>query len=166
MLSDLLPLLATWFSIVFVEIKVPENKALSTAQKMSFSDAVVKVVQATGMTPKIVVISYDQEVLERLATWQEQGIVAGWDTSDDSSVSKARKWNMPWALMPVGAVNERIGAVARGLSQNVAVYQVDSPRLFLEAENAGARAIMSDSVRTICSMLGRLKKEPPMEPKP
>ena len=60
-------------------------------------------------------------------------------------------------------ISDRTGAIAAGLSQNVSVYQVNSPRQFLEAESAGVDAIMSDSIRTIRSMLGRLKREEPKQ---
>ncbi len=165
LLSDMLVDLATWFTIVFVEIKVPEDGSLSAAQKNAFTDEVVRVVESTKLASKIVIISYDKDVLERLAPYQDRGIVAGWDTSDDSSVTMARKWDMPWALMPVAQISDRTGAIAAGLSQNVAVYQVNSPRQFLDAESAEVAAMMSDSIRTICSMLGRLKKDPPKQKK-
>jgi len=160
-LADLLPDLVTWFSTVFVEIKVPEGNVFSTAEKQAYADEVVRVVQGSGQLDKIVIISYDTTVLERLAAWLDRGILSGWDTSDDSSVNMARRWGMPWALMPVGALSNSTGTIAVGLDQEVAVYQVNSPRQFIDAESAQVRAIMSDSVRTICSMLGRLKKEKP-----
>lgn len=163
LLAELLPDMATWFSIVFVEIKVPENKVLSSAEKTAYTDDVVQVVRSSGLAQKIVIISYDRTVLERLATWQEQGIVAGWDASDDSSVALARKYNMPWSLMSVGDITRATCAVAVGLGQRVAVYQVNTPVQFIEAEAAQVSAMMSDSIRTLSAMLGRKKRKLPKE---
>ena len=161
LLTDLLPDLATWFSMIFLEIKIPDGEVLSAARKEAFVDQIARLVKTSGLARKFVLISYDRTALERLATWQEQGIVTGWDAHDDLSVARAKKWGMAWSLMPVAEVSRSSGTIARGLSKEVAVYQVNSPRQVLEAEDAQVSAMMSDSVRSLCAMLGRPKKDKP-----
>lgn len=98
----------------------------------------------------------------RLAARQDDGITAGWDDSDGAeSVVQARRHCMPWALMPVRSIDPRLGSVAIGLGQQVAVYQVNSPAQFLDAERAGVRAVMADSIRTICALVGKRPRDTP-----
>ncbi len=161
LVADVLPSLATWFSIVFLEIKVPETKPLSDAEKMTYTDEVVREVRSSGLAHKIVIISYDKTVLEYLATLQDPEIKVGWDSFGDSSVGRARKWEMPWSLMPVAEVSASNGAIAKGLGQSLAVYQVNSPQQFIKAQDAQVTAIMVDSIPTLCALLGRdLRKQP------
>ena len=157
--------LTEWFEIVFLEIKTPEEKPLAPEVVIAFTDEVVDRVLASGRAEQVVIISYDKTVLQRLAARQDEGIVAGWDDSEGESVTRAKRSNMPWALMPVRSVDARLGAVAAGLGQKLAVYQVNSPAQFLEAEAAGVRAVMADSIYTICALMGRRPNDLPARPK-
>lgn len=164
-LEEALGDLAEWFEILFLEIKTPEDRPLAPEVISAFTDEVAEVVLASGRAERVVIISYDKAVLQRLAARQAEGILVGWDDSEGESVSKARRFNMPWALMPVRSVDPRLGVVAAGLGQKLAVYQVNSPAQFLEAEAAGVQAMMADSIYTICALLGRRPRDLPARPK-
>lgn len=158
-LEDVLKLIGGHLDPIFVEIKTPEDRALPQVQLEAYTDAVVAVVKASGHTDRVVMISYDEAVLQRLST--QQGIVAGWDDTEGGGVAKAKRWGLPWVLMPARSVDATLAAVAAGLQQQIAVYQVNTPAQFLEAQAAGVDAIMADSIHTICSLAGRRPRDAP-----
>ncbi len=160
-LKDALGDLTAWFEIVFVEIKLPEEKIPEAHVITALTDEVIDTVLASNRTEELVIISYDKPVMLRLVERQDEGFIAGWDDSEGESVAQAKRYDLPWALMPVRSIDSTLGAVARGLGQQVAVYQVNSPAQFLEAEAADVRAIMADSINTICALLGRRPKDLP-----
>jgi len=161
LLADVLKTIGPRFEIMFLELKVPEVKVPTDAAIRTYTDAVIEIVKASDHADKVVLISYSVIALRRIAERQGEGILAGWDDGEGESVALARRWEMPWSLMPVRSITPALGAVAAGLGQRVAVYQVDSPAQFLAAEDAGVRAMMADNIHQLCSLSGRRPRDAP-----
>lgn len=139
-LKDFLVEVAPDFSLVFVELKVFDDRAVAQAD-----DAVAQLL-ASGHAAKVVTSSYDEKANVRLAERQPDGIVAGWDARTEESLTQAQKYGSQWALLPFGALGARSGDVARAAGKGLCVYVVSSRADFLTAYDRGVRVMMTDSV--------------------
>ena len=86
-LEEVLGIITPWFSLVFVEIKVDELVA-----QVERADEAARMVLALGVTERVVLISYDETVLRRLAERRNEGIRAGWDDFTNLAISKAARY--------------------------------------------------------------------------
>lgn len=149
-LDDVLARIGPWFELIFVELKVDEP----TVQALR-ADLTAQIVLDSGHADRIVVISYDETALQRLATWRARGIVAGWDDQSNQAISAAARYDMDWALMPLYGLDPWDGRIVAGLDKRLCVYGILTPADYLEARRAGVTVIMTDSVTTILALAGR-----------
>ncbi len=160
-LGEMLGSIDGLFKIVFLEIKVPEDSTPPEDEIVAQVDDAVDAVLASGFADKIVIISYSDTALRRIATRQVDGIIGGWDDSSTESISNASRHEMPWVLMPIRTVEPWVGDIVVGLSRQLAVYQVVTLEEFVRALDGRAHAIMVDSPPTLASLLGRKPRELP-----
>lgn len=148
-LSEVLSTIGPWFSIVFVEIKVDEPTF-----KVERADEAARIVGSLDPA-KVVIISYDDDVLARLAAQRVHGIHVGWDDTSNLAITSAARLGLDWVLLRIDAVEGREGILARGLGKRTCVYGIGTPEQFLTATRAGIDVLMTDSIRTVSSLLGR-----------
>ncbi len=139
-LKDFLVEVGGDFSLVFVELKVFDDRAAAQAD-----DAIAQIL-ASGHAAKVVASSYDETANRRLSERQPDGIVAGWDARTEDALSMAQKYGSRWALLPFGALGPRSGDVARAAGKGLCVYVVSSRADFTTAYDRGVRVMMTDSV--------------------
>jgi glycerophosphoryl diester phosphodiesterase len=149
-IDEVLALIAPWFSLVFVEIKVDELVA-----QVERADEAARVVLATGLTERVVLISYDETVLRRLAARRAEGVLAGWDDFTSLAITRAARAGLDWVLMRLDGVDGREGTIVRGLDKRLCVYGINTPAHFVKASKAGVDVMMTDSIRTITQLAGR-----------
>jgi len=154
-LEEVLGLITPWFSLVFVEIKVDELVA-----QVERADEAARILLALGVTERVVVISYDETVLRRLAERRSEGIRAGWDDFTNLAISKAARYGLDWVLMRLDGIEGREGTIVNGLDKRLCVYGINTPAHFVKASKAGVDVMMTDSVRTIMTLLGRRPAPP------
>lgn len=139
-LEDMLKQIGPDFSIIFVEIKVWDDR--SVAQ----TDDAIEQVLRSGYASKIVISGYDTTSDLRLAERKDDGFQAGWDARTEESISEAQKNGSKWALFPLEAMGPRAGDIARSAGKEACVYVVNSRAEFVAAYDAGVRVMMTDSV--------------------
>lgn len=149
-LDDVLARIAPWFDPLFVEIKVDEP----TVQELR-ADLTARIVLDSGHADRIVVISYDDAVLERMTTWRDKGVNTGWDDKDNLAISQAARYDMDWALMPLYGLDPWDGRIVGGLGKRLCVYGVLTAADYLKVRRAGVTVIMTDSVTTTLALAGR-----------
>ena len=139
-LDEMLREVGPMFSVVFVELKVFDDRAREQA------DDVVTQVVRSGFAARVVASSYDELANRRLAERQADGIVAGWDALTEESLTNAQKFGSTWALLPFGALGPHSGDLARAAGKSLCVYVVSSRADFATAYDRGVRVMMTDSV--------------------
>ncbi len=162
-LDEMLSSINGLFKILFLEIKVPEDAPPPDEEIVAQVDDAVAAVLASGYAEKIVIISYSDVALRRIAARQTDGVAGGWDDFTTEGISGASRYNMPWVLMPVRTVEPWMGDIVIGLGKQLAVYQVVTVSEFVRAVEGRARAIMVDSPPTLASLLGRKPRKLPRD---
>jgi glycerophosphoryl diester phosphodiesterase len=162
-LEEMLESIAGLFSIMFLELKVPEALPPPPVETEAQVDEAIRVVRAAGLAEVVVFISYDETALRRIAERQIGGITGGWDEFTTESISNAHRYDLPWVLMPIRTVEPWVGDIVVGLGRELAVYQVVTASEFAQAIDGRARAIMADSLTTLGSMLGRRNRDLPSQ---
>ena len=159
-LSDALDLVGGWFDIMFLEIKVPDAPPTPDALR-AYTDDVVAIVRRSGLAERIVIISYDETVLRRVAEHKPEGIHGGWDDPTSEAVAKADRYDLDWVLVPVRTVEPWMGTIVRGLDRDLAIYSANSAGDYEKAHRSGVRAMLTDSVRLLCALEGRSQRDLP-----
>lgn len=128
------------FSLLFVEIKVFDDRAVAQAD-----DTIAQVLRS-GHAAKIVISSYDETANKRLAERGSEGFMAGWDARTEESIGEAQRYGSKWALFPFEAMGPRSGDIAHSAGKEACVYIVNSRREFVTAYDAGIRVMMTDAI--------------------
>jgi glycerophosphoryl diester phosphodiesterase len=153
-LDEALEFMLDKFQILFLEIKVPEQTP-SEDRILAQADEAIERVLESGYPEKIVIISYDDVVLQRVARRRRGGILGGWDDYEGDSIGDATRYNLRWVLMSTSSVEPWMNDVVPGLNKKLAVYHLNTPSELASALDAGASAVMADDVRAMAAMLGR-----------
>ncbi|HSO35195.1 MAG TPA: glycerophosphodiester phosphodiesterase, partial [Labilithrix sp.] len=149
-LEEVLGIIMPWFSLVFVEIKVDELVA-----QVERADEGARVLLALGLTEKVVLTSYDETVLGRLAERRAEGVRAAWDDFTNIAISKAARFRLDWVLIRIDGIEGREGTIVKGLDKRLCVYGINTPANFVKASKAGVDVMMTDSVEVLTRLLGR-----------
>lgn len=158
-LEEVLAALSGKFQVVYVEVKVAEILP-PDAEVLAQADNAIDAVLDSGYADRIVIISYDETVLRRLASRQSEGVIGGWDQMDEEAIANAARYDLPWVLMPARTVEPWMRDVIEGLDKQLAIYQVTTPTEVERSLDAGARALMTDDVPVMAAMLGRKRRAP------
>ncbi len=154
LLEEMLAAFAPKFEVIFLEIKIPDATPPVEVIEAQTDDA-IDLVLRSGYADRIVVISYDEVALKRIAERAEEGIVGGWDEMAADGIADANRHGLPWVLMPARVVEPWMRDVLRGLDKRLAIYQVITPTELARSLDAGAEAVMTDDVPVMAAMLGR-----------
>lgn len=156
-LTELLPELERRFELVFVEVKVPAG-AFDDATLVGLTDGVIDAILALEHPGRFVMISYDDVVLARIGERRGEGIHGGWDDESREGIAEARRHGLGWTLMPMRLLEPWMGDVVHGLDRQLAVYVVGTPSDFAVASDAAADALLTDSIRPLAALTGRLER--------
>jgi glycerophosphoryl diester phosphodiesterase len=157
LLEEMLAAFAPKFEVLFLEIKIPDATPPAAVIEAQTDDAIDLVLQS-GYAHRIVVISYDEVALKRIAERAEEGIVGGWDEMAADGIADANRHGLRWVLMPSRVVEPWMRDVLEGLDKRLAIYQVITPTEVARSLDAGAKAVMTDDLPVMAAMLGRKPK--------
>ncbi|MEZ4225824.1 MAG: glycerophosphodiester phosphodiesterase [Polyangiaceae bacterium] len=160
-LAEMLTSIDGLFELLFLELKVPEDSPLTTELIQTQVTDAVTTVTAKGFADRTVIISYDHTALLAIADSQTRGVVGGWDDFTTESITNAKRYDLPWVLMPIRTIEPWMGDIIVGLDRKLAVYQVVTYEEFVTAVEGQSHAIIVDSPRTMAALLGRKPRKLP-----
>ncbi len=137
-LEEMLLIIKDWYQLSYLEIKTENRWAIQQTKD------VVEILLKHKLQNKFIIISYNVKSLLYLSTRLKDGILAGWDSLDDSGLKYAIKYKFPYLIMAERYVDTKNIKAAEKHGIEIVPYRVYTISEFKRLYELGIRSFMVD----------------------